>query len=129
MIPSVSAAGVKNEISVKNIKVPVEIAATEAERTRGLMYRNQLDADSGMLFIMEHHEVMCMWMQNTYIPLSVAFIDKNGEIINIEQMKPLSRDLHCSNEKAQYALEMNLGWFKKHQIRPGDKISGLPKLP
>lgn len=82
-----------------------------------------------MLFVMDRNDAVCMWMKNTLIPLSVAFIDKDGFIINIEKMKPLTLDIHCSKAKAVYALEMNESWFEKNHVKPGDKISRLPLPP
>lgn len=78
---------------------------------------------------MDRNDGICMWMKNTLIPLSVAFIDKEGFIINIDKMKPLTLDIHCSKTKAVYALEMNESWFDKHNVKPGDKISRLPSFP
>ena len=72
-----------------------------------------------MLFVMDRNDAVCMWMKNTLIPLSVAFIDKDGFIINIEKMKPLTLDIHCSKAKAVYALEMNESWFEKNH--PGTR--------
>jgi hypothetical protein len=70
-----------------------------------------------------------MWMMNTYIPLSVAFIDDKGVIINIEDMQPHTRDPHNAKQPVRYALEMNLGWFRKRGIGPGAKLEGLDKVP
>ncbi len=114
------------KLMVKGITVPVEVAADEANREKGLMFRKHLAENSGMLFVMDRNDGICMWMKNTLIPLSVAFIDKDGFIINIEKMKPLTLDIHCSKTKAAYALEMNEAWFDKNHVKPGDKISRLP---
>jgi uncharacterized membrane protein (UPF0127 family) len=70
-----------------------------------------------------------MWMMNTYIPLSVAFLDERGVIINIEDMKPHTQDTHPAAKPAQYALEMNQGWFSKRGIKPGARIEGLDRAP
>lgn len=114
------------KLMVKEISVPVEVAADNASRRKGLMFRKHLAENSGMLFVMDGNDGICMWMKNTLIPLSVAFIDKDGFIINIEKMKPLTLDIHCSKAKAVYALEMNEGWFDKNHVKPGDKVSRLP---
>jgi hypothetical protein len=68
-----------------------------------------------------------MWMKNTLVPLSVAFIDEAGKIINIEDMQPQTQDAHCAKRPARYALEMNQGWFRQKNVKPGAKIDGLPK--
>lgn len=114
------------KVMVKGITVPVEVAADNASREKGLMFRKHLPENSGMLFVMDRNDAVCMWMKNTLIPLSVAFIDKDGFIINIEKMKPLTLDIHCSKAKAAYALEMNETWFEKNRVKPGDRISRLP---
>ena len=116
------------KLMVKGITVPVEVAADNASREKGLMFRKHLPENSGMLFVMDRSDAVCMWMKNTLIPLSVAFIDKDGFIINIEEMKPLTLDIHCSKAKAFSALEMNESWFEKNHVKPGDKISRLPQL-
>ncbi len=114
------------KLMVKGITVPVEVAADNASREKGLMFRKHLPENSGMLFVMDRSDAVCLWMKNTLIPLSVAFIDKDGFIINIEKMKPQTLDIHCSKAKAFYALEMNESWFEKNHVKPGDKISRLP---
>lgn len=109
----------------KSIKV--EVATTEAEHERGLMYRKSLPADSGMLFDFKGPAKTCMWMKDTYIPLSVAFIDVNGKVVNIEEMKAQTTTSHCSKNWIRYALEMNAKWFSRHGIKPGSRITGLPR--
>lgn len=128
LLTSVQAAFAADttKLMVKGITVPVEVAADNASREKGLMFRKHLPENSGMLFVMDRNDGICMWMKNTLIPLSVAFIDKDGFIINIEKMKPLTLDIHCSKAKAVYALEMNESWFEKNHVKPGDKISRLP---
>lgn len=79
-----------------------------------------------MLFLFPEPAVFCMWMKNTLIPLSVAFLDEDGKIINIESMQPQTEATHCTKRPAKYALEMNQGWFKSRNIRPGTMIDGLP---
>jgi uncharacterized membrane protein (UPF0127 family) len=116
-------------LSVNGHKLTAEVASTEATRTEGLMHRRILPADRGMLFVFPEASRHAMWMMNTYIPLSVAFLDEGGTIINIEDMKPHTRDSHPSAKPAKYALEMNLGWFAKRGIKPGAKIKGLEQAP
>jgi uncharacterized membrane protein (UPF0127 family) len=98
--------------------VTAEIASTDPDR-------ESLGANQGMAFIFDFPARECMWMKNTLLPLSVAFLDESGSIINIEDMQPQTLTDHCSNKPALFALEMNLGWFAKHGLKPGSKIGGL----
>ncbi len=109
--------------------VRVELANTEESRRQGLMFRRRLADDQGMLFVYEKPEPVAMWMRNTYVPLSVAFIDESGRILNIEDMTPLTDTTHASRGSAKYALEVNRGWFAQRGIKPGDRIDGLKSLP
>lgn len=117
------------ELGINAQRVNAEVARTPSERQTGLMYRKTLPAQQGMLFVYPYSDSHCMWMKNTLIPLSVAFIDESGHILNIEDMQPNTRDYHCSTAPAQYALEMNLGWFRSKGIHSGDKVRGLQRLP
>ena len=107
--------------------IKAEVAKTEAEREQGLMFREKMADNEGMLFLFGAPAGVCMWMKNTLIPLSVAFMDEKGVIINIEEMKEQTLDSHCAKRGAVYALEMNKGWFKQKNIKPGTKIDGLPQ--
>jgi uncharacterized membrane protein (UPF0127 family) len=106
-----------------------EVAGNDADRMQGLMHRRMLPENRGMLFVFPNIAFHGMWMMNTYVPLSVAFIDDGGTIINIEDMQPHTRDSHNAKSPARYALEMNLGWFRKRGIKPGMNIEGLEKAP
>lgn len=106
--------------------IRAEVAAEFGTRMRGLMYRASMAQNAGMLFIFDEDTQHCMWMKNTLIPLSVAFIDEKGAITNIEDMKPQTEDSHCASRPARYALEMNRGWFAAHGIKPGSRIGGIP---
>jgi uncharacterized protein len=106
--------------------IRAEVAADFSTRARGLMHRKGLAPNAGMLFIFDAPGDQCMWMKNTYIPLSVAFIDAQGAIINIADMQPHSEQTHCAARPALYALEMTQGWFKERGIKPGVKLSGIP---
>lgn len=108
--------------------IKAEVAATVPERQQGLMNRDKMAPNAGMVFVFGEPASQCMWMKNTLLPLSVAFIDANGKIVNIEDMRPQKLDNHCSTKgvPVKYALEMNLGWFKKYNIKPGTTIEGLP---
>jgi uncharacterized membrane protein (UPF0127 family) len=107
--------------------IKAEVAANNAERQQGLMFRDKLGPNEGMVFLFEAPAGVCMWMKNTLIPLSVAFLDEGGKIINIEDMQPHSTDSHCAKKPVRYALEMNWGWFKHKNIKPGSVIEGLPR--
>lgn len=108
--------------------VEAELAATPDSRASGLMYRKSMPTQHGMLFVFPVAAKHCMWMKNTYLPLSVAFLDEQGAIINVEEMDPQTENNHCALKPARYALEMNAGWFKSRGLDPGFKIVGLSKL-
>ena len=108
--------------------IKAEVAAAPAEREQGLMFREKMAQNEGMVFVFEGPAEVCMWMKNTLLPLSVAFIDGHGKIVNIEDMKPRSLDSHCAKSLVRYALEMNGGWFKQKNVRPGTVIEGLPAI-
>lgn len=107
--------------------IRAEVAATDRTRMVGLMFREKMAQGDGMLFVFPEPDRVCMWMRNTLLPLSVAFIDESGTILNIEDMQPKTEDSHCSAGPARYALEMNQGWFKAKKIGRGAKITGLDK--
>ena len=111
-------------------KLIAETAASEPLRALGLMHRKEpLPENRGMLFVFTASGFHSMWMQNTYIPLSVAFIDDSGIILNIADMTPLTTDPHTAAGFARYALEMNQGWFATRGIRAGAKVEGLASAP
>lgn len=107
--------------------IRAELANTEATRRTGLMYRESLPNNHGMLFIFDAPEMQCFWMRNTPLPLSIAFIADDGAIVNIDDMAPQTDDTHCSAKPVRYALEMAQGWFEKRGIQPGQRITGLPR--
>ena len=100
--------------------VVAEIAQSEEERARGLMYRETLAENAGMLFVFPESSVRSFWMQNTYIPLDIAFMDPSFRIVDIQQMEPMTTDSHMSRAPAMYALEVNQGWFEAHGVEIGD---------
>jgi hypothetical protein len=108
--------------------IHAEVAATQATRAQGLMLRKAMAQGAGMLFLFDESASHCMWMKNTLIPLSVAFIDERGQIVNIADMQPLDETSHCASRPARYALEMNQGWFKKRGIAAGTAIQGLERF-
>jgi len=103
-----------------------EVASDEAARERGLMGRPWLPADGGMLFVFPVADLHRMWMKNTLVALSVAFIDEQGVIINIEDMQPQTLDVHGARRPARYALEMPQGWFARRNLGAGAHFQGLP---
>lgn len=117
------------ELKIGKHTLTAEVAASDPDRMQGLMHRRMLPENRGMLFVFPNTAYHGMWMMNTYIPLSVAFIDDKGVIINIEDMQPHTRDSHSAKHPAKYALEMNLGWFRKRGIGPGAKLEGLERTP
>ena len=110
-------------------RIEAEVAADQASRMQGLMMRKSMAANQGMLFVFPQAERHCMWMRNTYLPLSVAFLDEQGRILNIEDMQPQTEINHCAVSAARFALEMNRGWFAGKGIKPGQRIGGLGNAP
>jgi uncharacterized protein len=104
------------------------VAATQAGRQQGLMQRTSLAKNRGMIFVFAQRAKHCMWMRNTLIPLSVAFLDERGAIINIEDMQPRTEVNHCAAESARFALEMNKGWFRERGFKPGTVVHGAVRL-
>ena len=108
--------------------VRAELAADFTTRMQGLMHRKSLAPNAGMLFVFDEVSIHCMWMKNTLIPLSVAFVDTTGTITNIADMEPHSEQSHCASRPALFALEMTRGWFAERGIKPGMKLGGLEKF-
>lgn len=117
-------------LRVGKVAVRAEIADDDSERATGLMFRESLPADSGMLFVMPSTGPAGFWMKNTLIPLSIAYIGPDGTILEIHDMQPKSeKAIRSTFPTISYALEMPQGWFGKNNIWPGERISGLPPLP
>ena len=106
--------------------IHAEVAANSGQREQGLMFRKSMGANDGMVFLFDGPQRVCMWMRNTLIPLSVAFIGADGRIVNIEEMKEQTDDSHCAKKDVPFALEMNAGWFRDNHLKPGVKVDGLP---
>lgn len=114
----------KRKVRIDTAIVWVEIADREDLRQRGLMFRNELPEDEGMLFVFERPSIQSFWMRNTYIPLDIAFIDAKGKITDIHQMKPLDEEpRYESSVPVTFALEVNQGWFAKRGIKVGAQVS------
>lgn len=109
-------------LRVGGIEIQVEIADDADERQQGLMYRESLGENQGMLFVYPEQRILGFWMRNTLIPLDIAYIDREGRIVDIQQMEPQTTETHDSAAPAMYALEMNQGWFEANGIRIGDLI-------
>lgn len=114
---------------INNKSLFIEIAATEQNRNYGLMHRNHLEANSGMLFVFEQAAQPCFWMKNTLIPLSIAFIDDKGYITDIKDMQPNTTISHCPSRPVKYALETNQGWYVENNIKVGEKVCIENKYP
>ena len=110
-------------------RIEAEVAATPSDRMQGLMQRRNMGPNHGMLFVFTQAQRHCMWMKNTLLPLSVAFLDEQGHIINIRDMQPQTENDHCADAPARFALEMNRGWFAAKGITPGMGIGGLQRAP
>ena len=110
-------------------RIEAEVAADQNNRMQGLMFRKSLAANQGMLFVFPRVDRHCMWMRNTPLPLSVAFLDEEGRILNVEDMQPQTETSHCAAAPARFALEMNLGWFSSKGLKPGLRIGGIEKSP
>ena len=117
------------ELTAGMHRIEAEVAANDQNRQVGLMNRRVMPPQRGMLFVFGRENTHCMWMRNTYLPLSVAFMDADGVIINIEDMQPQTESNHCAKTPARYALEMNQGWFAQRGIKPGTRLGGIDKAP
>lgn len=112
----------RDTLEINGNTLSVEIAKTAEERNQGLMERKSLDKESGMLFVFQRDEKLSFWMKNTYISLSIAFINSSGEIKEIKEMTPLNLDSVSSKNYVRFALEVNQGWFQENGIKPGDRV-------
>lgn len=118
-----------HQLSISGHTVLAEVAHTEVTRSQGLMFRQSMGENNGMLFVFSETGRHSMWMMNTDIPLSVAFLDEKGKILNIADMLPRTTTAHRSAGPSKYAVEMNLGWFAARNIKPGARVMGLEKIP
>lgn len=127
--PQAQAEMPRIELNAGIHRIDAEVAADQQNRMQGLMNRRSMGSNQGMLFVFTHPDRHCMWMRNTLLPLSVAFMDEQGRILNIEDMKPQTDDNHCASTPARFALEMNQGWFAGKGIKAGQRIGGVEKSP
>jgi len=110
------------ELTAGMYRIDAQVALSPQERQIGLMFRKDMPAQEGMLFVFEQPAVQCFWMKNTLIPLTAAFVDDDGGIVNLADMKPLTEDSHCSAKPVRYVLEMNQGWFEQRHLKAGAKL-------
>lgn len=116
----------RTTLSAGMYQLDVQLATTPLQRQIGLMHRKEMPQHEGMLFEFEEPAVQCFWMKNTLLPLTAAFVDDAGVIVNLVDMKPLNTDSHCSAKPVRFVLEMNQGWFAKKGIKAGFKLTGKP---
>ena len=115
------------ELKTGIYRIQAELADTPKSREVGLMNRTSMPTNSGMLFVFEQKAGHCFWMNNTKIPLSIAFIADDGKIVNIDEMQAETTNNHCPTAPVRYALEMNKQWFSERVIVPGTVMTGLPR--
>lgn len=115
-------------LSIKGVKLVAEVADDDQKRSMGLMFRDALGQNEGMLFIMPRTERASFWMRNTQLPLSIAYINPSGVIMEIHDLEPFNEvPVRSHFPSIAYALEVNRGWFFENKILPGDRITGLPE--
>ena len=106
--------------------IKAELAVTPEQQMTGMMFRREMNGNEGMLFVADDKSTRCFWMKNTLVPLSIAFIDDDGTIVNLADMQPLDEHSHCAKAPVRYALEMPRGWFDKRGVKAGFKLGGQP---
>ena len=129
-LPAQAQTGPQNlpkvQLSAGMHLIQAMLARSPEERSTGLMFRIEMGANEGMLFVFEDPAQQCFWMKNTLLPLSAAFVADDGTIVNIEDMKPQTLESHCSTRPVRHVLEMHQGWFAKRGIKAGSRIAGGP---
>jgi len=115
-------------LEIENNVITVELARTKKERARGLMHRKSLGNYDGMLFIYKRKNILCMWMKNTHIPLTVLFIDERGYVLEMKDMIPNTETPHCSANKVRFALELETKWLKSTNITLKSRITNLDSV-
>lgn len=116
-------------VELKGQRYSIEIAEDDASRERGLMYRESLEDDHGMLFIFPHEAIQTFWMKNTRIPLDIIYFDAQYHLINVQQRVPPCQSTPCptypSSAPAMYTLELKAGSAEKLKLQPGDELKIL----
>jgi uncharacterized membrane protein (UPF0127 family) len=125
-LAATAAAQMLLPLTIGGHRLDVEIADTDLARQTGLMRRESLPDDRGMLFMYPKARRLGFWMKNTLIPLDIAFLADNGAIVQIEAMQPLDESRIESKQAVRFALEVNHGWFAKRGLKAGDRVQGLP---
>ena len=115
------------QLKIGSHTLRVVVADTPRSQAWGLMFRLALNDGEGMLFVNHRPGKVCMWMMNTVIPLSVAFVRWDGAIASLDDMEPMTRRRHCALEPVSYALEVPQGWFATHAVTEGSAVTGLPR--
>ena len=115
------------ELTAGMHRIVAQVARTSKQREIGLMYRAEMPANEGMLFVFETPDAYCFWMKNTLIPLSAAFIDDNGTVVNVAEMAAGSLDQHCAKQPVRFVLEMNKQWFEKRGFGAGTQLGGFTR--
>ncbi len=105
--------------------IDAQVAQTPEQRQIGLMFRREMPAQEGMLFVFEEPGTQCFWMKNTLLPLTAAFVADDGRVVNLADMQPQTTESHCSQEPVRYVLEMNQGWFAKRGLKAGIQLGGF----
>lgn len=113
------------ELKIKDRTLRLEVACDDLSRRVGLMERTSLPENDGMIFVFRYSTAQSFWMKNTYIPLSVAFLDDNGKILEIEDMQPKDETSTVSKSPVRFAIEVNQGWFQRNGIGSGDAFAGF----
>ena len=116
-------------LTIDGHAIEAEVANKESTRMTGLMFRSEMDKNHGMIFVFPDAQIRTFWMKNTILPLSIAYMDSKGVILNILEMPPETEDTFYSAGQAQYALEMNTGWYKNNGVKAGDQVEGLAAAP
>jgi len=134
LLVSACRSGEKSDLPIAHLKIDghevvAEVANKPVTRESGLMFRKDMDWDHGMVFVFPDIEVRAFWMKNTILPLSIAYMDGKGVILNILEMPPETENTFFSAGQAKYALEMNTGWYAKNGVKPGDLVEGLSNAP
>lgn len=109
-------------------RLQVEFASSQQERQQGLMGRTELAESAGMLFRFPELKRQCLWMKDTPLPLSAAFLDEQGRVINLIDLEPHDLQVKCSSAPARFAVEANQGWFEQRKVEAGVQAAGLPRL-
>lgn len=112
----------RERLRIGNKLVEVQVASTPEQRQMGLMWRQEMPADEGMLFMFPEAQMQCFWMRNTLLPLTAAFLDEQGRVVNFADMQPLSEASHCSEAPVRYVLELHQGWFHQRGLGAWNQV-------